>query len=818
MKKINFTEHILPHAVAIAVFLLVTIFFFNPVFFDNKTLEQHDIQQFLGSSKTIADYRSQTGKEALWADAMFSGMPAYLVSVEWSNLVIGYMKRVLSVGLSHPICNIYLAFISYYIMLLAFRVRPYLAIAGALAFGLSTYMIVGISAGHNGRIGAIAFMPLVMAGIHLAFSKHKVLGLGVTTAGLALHLRENHLQITYYLMLIVGVYGLIQLILAIREKQLPDFGKTLGLLMIAVVVAAGSYFGPFWAVTEYTRYSTRGPSDLAAPGTSGSTDGLTKEYAFKYNYGILEPMTLLIPQFYGGSSGTFFVQDQNSASYQALAQSGNNQLANQLAPNTSAYWGPQEVTAAPYYAGAIIIFLFVVGVVFADSKYVWWLVPLSILSLMLSWGDSFKTFNYFMFDYFPGYNKFRSVNFALIIILFAMPLLGFLGVEKLFTQGLTKPAKKKLLIAFAVSGGLCLFFLLFAGLLSFAKDTESELPGWFAGALQDDRKSLLRSDAFRSFAFIAAVFILLYFDVYKKISPVGFCAFLIFMVTVDLAVVNKRYLTEANFKRKRDNSFLAATEADQEILKDKSYYRVYNLSPRNPYEAFQDARTSYYHKSIGGYHGAKIRRYQDFFDSCLVKQHLQLVRDVQQGKMDFTQYSGFNMLNVKYMVYGPGRDNIIMNSGANGSAWFVNSVLNVNSPIEELEKTCDADTRSTAVIDASKFKVASPNIDSSATITLLEEKPNQLRYESKSQANGLAVFSEIYYPKGWKASIDGKGAPILRADYIMRALEIPAGNHTIEFKFEPEAYTVGNKVTMASSWLVLLILLGSIGWTLKKEN
>jgi hypothetical protein len=818
MKKINFIEDVLPHAVAIAVFLLVTIFFFNPVFFDNKTLEQHDIQQFLGSSKTIADYRNQTGKEALWADAMFSGMPAYLVSVEWSNLVIGYMKRALSVGLPHPICNVYLAFMSYYIMLLAFRVRPYLAIAGALAFGLSTYMIVGISAGHNGRIGAIAFMPLVMAGIHLAFSKRKLLGLGVTTAGLALHLRENHLQITYYLMLIVGVYGLVQLILAIREKQLPDFGKTLGLLIVAVVVAAGSYFGPFWAVTEYTRYSTRGPSDLAAPGTPGSTDGLTKEYAFNWNYGILEPMTLLIPQFYGGSSGTFFVQDQNSASYQALAQSGNNQLANQLAPNTSAYWGPQAVTAAPYYAGAIIIFLFVVGMVFADLKYVWWLVPLSILSLMLSWGDSFKTFNYFMFDYFPGYNKFRSVNFALIIILFAMPLLGFLGIEKLFTQGLTKPAKKKLLIAFAVSGGLCLFFLLFAGILSFTKDTESELPGWFAGALQDDRKSLLRSDAFRSFAFITAVFILLYFDVYKKISPVGFCAFLVFMITVDLAVVNKRYLTDANFKRKRDNSFLAATEADQEILKDKSYYRVYNLSPRNPYEAFQDARTSYYHKSIGGYHGAKIRRYQDFFDSCLVKQHLQLVRDVQQGKMDFTRYSGFNMLNVKYLVYGPGRDNIIMNSGANGSAWFVNSVLNVNSPIEELEKTCGADTRSTAVIDVSKFKVASPGTDSSATITLLEEKPNQLRYESKSQASGLAVFSEIYYPKGWKASIDGKEAPILRADYILRALEIPAGNHTIEFKFEPEAYTVGNKVTMASSWLVLLILLGSIGWTLKKEN
>jgi hypothetical protein len=499
-----------------------------------------------------------------------------------------------------------------------------------------------------------------------------------------------------------------------------------------------------------------------------------------------------------------------------LVGSGNNELANQLANYTSAYWGPQSGVLAPYYAGAIVIFLFTIGIAFAEKKYVWWLVPLSMLSLMLSWGDSFKTFNYFMFDYFPGYNKFRSVNFALIIILFAMPLLGLIGLENLLQKGVDQAAKKKLLIAFGFSGGVCLFFILFAGMFSFTKDTESQLPPWFLNALADDRAGLLRADAFRSLAFIASIFILLYFNVHKKISPTGFYVFLFLAVTIDLAVVNKRYITDNNFKRKKDNSFFAATESDKQILADKSYYRVYNMDLQNPYEAFMEARTSYFHYSAGGYHGAKIRRYQDFYDSCLIKQHFAFLRNAQQGKMDFSSYEAFNMLNIKYLIIGPEQGNIVINSGANGNAWFVKDIIKVNSPAEELEKTCGVDTRTTAVIDESKFQVQPGSADSTAVIEITEHKPNYLKYESQSQNTGLAVFSEIYYP-GWKATIDGKEAPVLRADYILRALEVPAGSHTIEFRFEPKAYTAGNKVTMASSWLALLILLGSIGWSLKRD-
>ena len=302
MKKIDFVRDVLPHCVAIAIFLIVTFFFFNPVFLENKALNQQDIQQWEGSSKSMRDYRESTGDEPLWSESMFSGMPGYLVNVEWGNKAVSYLKGVLAFKLPHPICNIYLAFVCYYIMLCAFGIRPYLAIAGALAFGLSSYMVIGLSVGHSSRIGAIAFMPLVMAGIHLAFTDRRILGFGVTAAGLALHFRENHLQMTYYLMMIVGIYGLIQLILFIKAKRAVEFGKSIAVLLPAVLIAVGTFCGPMWAITEYTTYS-RGKSELTSTQITEQSEGVGKTYAFQYNYAILEPMTLLIPNFYGGSSG-----------------------------------------------------------------------------------------------------------------------------------------------------------------------------------------------------------------------------------------------------------------------------------------------------------------------------------------------------------------------------------------------------------------------------------------------------------------------------------------------------------------------------------
>lgn len=820
MKKLHFSTDILPHIVAVAVFLVITVFFFNPIFFENKSLQQHDIQQFIGSSKDIVDYRERTGEEALWTDAMFSGMPAYLVSVQWGNQAIAYLKTVLALFLPHPIANIFIAFVCYYIMLLAFRVRPYLAIGGAVAFGLSTYMIVGLMAGHNGRIGAIAFMPLVMAGIHLAFSGRRILGLGVTAAGMALHLRENHVQITYYFLLIVLVYGLVRLVEAVREKTVPDLLRTVGLLAVAVLVAAGTFFGQFWALKEYSEHSTRGKSELVAAAEADPSDesGMTRAYAFEFSNGILEPLTLLIPNFYGGSSGNFLVADRDSEVYRALVRSGDQQTANQLANFTGAYWGEQRL-ASPYYAGAIVVFLFAIGIAFAPRKYVWWLVPLSALSIILSWGSNFSAFNYFVFDYFPGYNNFRSVTFILVIILFAMPLLGMLGLERLLSRGMDKASRKKLLTAFGATGGLCLLLWLFAGMFGFTREMEAQLPAWFTDALADDRKALFRGDALRSFFFILSVFIVLYADVYRKISPLAFYAFAIFMITMDLAVVNKRYFTEENYRRNRDNSFFAMTPADQQVLKDDSHYRVYNLSyltgsGSNP---FAEARTSYYHNSIGGYHGAKLRRYAEFYDSCVVAQTQEFVGRANQGSMSFENLSAFNMLNIKYVIIGQQADHVLQNTAAFGNAWFVRDLIKVDNALAELKATCDANTRTIAVVDTTKFKVGNIAADTSATIRLVEQTPKLLRYESRSSTNGLAVFSEIYYP-GWVATIDGKASDVIRVDYVLRGLEIPAGEHKIEFTFEPKAYTVGNKVTTAASWMIVLLLVGSIVWSVRDNK
>ncbi|HEU5292685.1 MAG TPA: YfhO family protein [Cyclobacteriaceae bacterium] len=808
MKKINFSEHVLPHAIAIVAFLIVTVFFFGPVFFENKSLVQGDVQQSIAVSKSLRDYRDQTGEEGLWASSMFSGMPGYMVTVEWGYTAVSVLKRILALGLPHPVANIFLAFISYYIMLLVFRIRPYLAIAGALAFGLSSFMIIGLSAGHNARIGAMAFMPLVMAGIHLSFSGKRVLGFGVTAAALALHLRENHLQVTYYLLLIVLGYGLMQLIVAIREKKISEVFKTVATLVPAALLAAGTFFGPLWAVYEYTPYSTRGKTELITPASVNSGTGLNRDYVFNYSNGILEPMVMMVPNFYGGANSQYFFRDQNSESYKALMATGNEQLVNSYAQYTSQYWGEQPFTA-PYYAGAIIVFLFVVGIIFAERKYTWWLVSLTAFAIVLSWGKNFETFNYFLFDHLPGYSKFRSVTFVLVIAFFSMPLLGLIGLEKFLENGATKETKNKLLIAFAATGGVCLLLVIFGGMLSFLRNAETNLPDWFASALRADRKSVLKSDAFRSFGFIVIVFGVLYFNLQKRLSPYLFYAFLGFVVMIDLVVVDKRYFAKENYKRKREAAF-TPRPVEEQLLQDKSYFRV--LSDE------MDGRASYYFNSLLGYHGAILKRYENLQDSALYQDVQEFFTDVQQQKTDYSKYGIINMLNCKYIIFGQQAGQFVLNRGAAGPAWFVSEVVSVNSPTEELAKVEEIDTRKVAVVDASKFQAPTANYDSASSITITERKPNYMKYEATTKTNNLAVFSEIYYAPGWSATIDGKEVPILRVNYVLRALEIPAGTHTVEFKFAPKSYTVGNPITTASSWIMLVVLLGSIGWSLRKEK
>jgi len=809
--NIDFKKHILPHLIAIILFLIITVGFFSPVFFENKDIIQGDIQQWKGGARELIDYRDQTGEEGLWTNSMFSGMPGYLVNVEWSDKPVEYLHRLYTLGLPHPVRIIFAAFLSFNILLLSFGVRPFVSIAIAVAFGLSSFMIIGLAAGHNSRIGSIAYMPLLLAGIHLTITQYRWLGFGVTTAALALHLRLNHLQITYYALLIVLIYGVIMLYYSWKDGSLKPFIANSGLLVIAALIAIGSVFGELWSTFEYGKFSMRGKSELASDIIAGENeDGLKKDYAFQYSNGIFEPLFLVIPNFMGGSSGNLLVLDPDSKSRQALQRSGDQQTANQLARFSSAYWGKQPYTA-PYYGGAIIGFLFIVGILFAEKKLKIWLLIVFSLGIILSWGSNFQLFNYMMFDHFPGYNKFRSVTFAIVLSIFSVGLLAGLGLEKFLQTDFKKPSQKKLMIATGIFTGICLILILIAGIINMGAPVDSQLPAWYSRALQADRAALLRSDAFRSMILVAITFGLLWLGRQGKINTTLGSIALLLLIAFDMWNVSSRYFTTDNYQRNTDRTFFAENDADVLINQDNALsYRVYN------FQNWTEARTSYHHKSIGGYHGAKIRRYQDLYDNILQNQTEELITQLRSGG-DFSGLSALNMLNTRYFYAGNSREMVFRNPYALGNAWLISKIEFVNSPDEELEVLNNINPATTATVDISDFKVSAKKFSDEGTVDLTSYAPDRLSYTFNGAGPSLVVFSEIYYSKGWVATIDDQHADIIRVNYILRALEVPAGNHTIEFRFIPKAYFTGNKITAVFSILVILTLIGSIFVTLRQS-
>lgn len=813
MPKLDLKKDILPHLVAVIIFCVVTLAFFAPAFFESKTLPQHDITHWKGGAQELIEYRENTGEEGLWTNSMFSGMPGYLINTEFSGDLMKHVHIAYGLFLTYPMMTIFISCLSFYILLLTVGVRPWLAIAGGIAYGLTAFSIIGLMAGHNSKISAVSTMPLVLAGIHLAFSGKRIWGLAVTAIGLAIHLRPNHLQITYYLLLIVMAYGIMQLVIAVREKTLGDFIKTSGVLILAAVLAVGANAGRLLTTIEYGKYSTRGKSELTS--TEEVSTGLDKDYAFQYSNGIFEPLFLFIPNFYGGTSSEDL--GNNSNLEEALRKNGaNRQQIKQQVSSAPAYWGDQPLTA-PYYAGAIVVFLFVLGMIVLENKYRIWLGSIALFALVLSWGSNFEL-NYFIFDYLPGYNKFRSVTFAIIIVVFAMILGGFMGLERLVQTGLTVPQRKKFLIAVGSVAGFALLCVLFAGMGSYIGAIDARLasyPDWYLSALRADRAALLRADAVRSLIFVLLFAGVVWLMIKNKLSQVTAYALLILLVLVDMFGIAKRFINEDTFVRKSRQTEFELTAADQAILSDKDIsYRVLNLL--NP---FNDARTSYHHKSIGGYHGAKLGRYQELIERCIAPEQAQIVTALQGGSLDFGNIGVLNMLNTKYLMAGNTAGAVIPNTGANGNAWFVEEVIKVNSPDEEIEQTGRINTRTTAVVDVSKFKVPKVSMSAAGNIQLVEYKPNYLKYQSSNDESGLAVFSEIYYPEGWRATIDGKEVEIVRANYVLRALEIPAGEHEIEFSFSPKSYSVGNTLTWVFNIIILGVCIGAIGYTfMRKDN
>ncbi|MBE0648194.1 MAG: hypothetical protein IH596_10460 [Bacteroidales bacterium] len=803
MKKFDF-KALLPYITAILVFLVITLIYFSPLL-DGKRIQQSDIMQFTGMSKEIVDFREKTGTEPLWTNSMFGGMPAYQVSVVYKGNVLGYLDTVLSLGLPHPASTVFLYFIGFFILLLVLKIDPWLAIAGSIAFAFSSYFFIIIDVGHNSKAHAIAYIAPVLAGIILTLRRKYILGGILTAIFLSLEIKANHPQITYYLVIMVFILGLFELIFAIREKRIVKLAASVGILVIAAAFAVLTNMATLWATWEYGKDTIRGKSELTS-NLENKTSGLDKDYATQWSYGVGETMTLFIPNFYGGASSAKI--SENSAIVKALKE--NNVPQNQIAQFTKyplpfLYFGNQPSVAGPVYVGAIVFFLFILGLIIVRGPLKWWLLSATVLSILLSWGHNFMAFTDFFMEYVPGYNKFRAVSMSLVIAEIAMPILGLMALKVLFEKHLDqKKLVKSLQIAAGITGGIALLFVIMPGvLLSFtgandaAIQQQFQFPDWMMQAIRDERVRLVRLDAFRSFAFVVLAAGVLWAFLLSKLNKTYVYMILAALILLDMFVISKRYLNNDSFttKTKVEKPF-TPTEADQQILQDNDPdYRVFNLTVNT----FNDASTSYFHKSIGGYHGAKLRRYQELIENQISKQNMSVL----------------NMLNTKYFIL-PGEDRkptAQRNYDALGHAWFVEGYKLVDDADQEMEAITIFNPGDTAIIDK-RFESAlssySPGRDSASFIELKSYAPNDLVYEYETNKEALAVLSEIYYPKGWNAYVDGNLTPHFRANYVLRAIILPAGTHSLEFKFEPTVYVVGEKVSLISS-LVLIVLVLLLG-------
>lgn len=803
------TRQLLPHVVAILVMLVICLAYFYPTL-EGKVLQQSDIINWTGMAKEVKDYRSATGENTLWTNSMFGGMPTYQIDMPSSSNWVNKLRVLLIDGLMpRTPALIFLAMLSAYILTIVLGANSLIGIIVAIAFGLSTYNLLILEAGHVTKMMSMSTMPAVIAGVIMAYRRNFLGGIALTGFAMACNIASNHYQITYYLLLCLGIYGIAELVRAIRQQTLPHFIKVSAALALVMGLAVATDFTRIITTYEYSKETTRGGSALGSDSQSGEK-GLGRDYAFSWSYGVAETFNLLVPRFMGGGSSEPISKD--SQIYELIQQD-----------KGPMYWGSQPFTGGPTYIGAIICFLFVLGLLVVRNELKWWLLAATMLSIMLAWGKNFPMLNNILFDILPGYNKFRTVSMILVIAQLTIPLLAGLALYEIVrqlaaAQSAGKDPKgvlastqqalvRSLLQATAVVGGLLLVFaVLGTSLFEFTgggdeqfKQYGEEAYNRLLDALIADRQSLFRSDSFRSLLFVLGAAALLWALIKQKLQQTWLLAGLAFLVLIDLWTVDQRYLAADSFvsQRNSEDAFVPTT-ADQQILQDKDpNFRVFNTT-RSP---FNDAITSYHHKSIGGYHGAKLSRYQD-----LIENHL------SQNNM-----AVFNMLNTKYIITGNNQTNTVQrNPNALGNAWFVDSIKVVPDAKAENAALKQFNPRTTAIVDQQyQTKLGGlTNIqnDSTASIKLTSYKPNLLVYESNNDKEALAIFSEIYYNdhKGWEASIDGKAAEHLRANYVLRAMKIPAGKHQIQFKFAPNSYAMGEKISLFSSILMLLLMVAGV--------
>ncbi|MDG1728614.1 MAG: YfhO family protein [Algibacter sp.] len=803
-------KKLLPHVLVLLGFVIISLAYFNPVL-KGKAIYQNDIVQYIGMSKQQTDFKAETGEETYWTNSAFGGMPTYQLGARYPH---NYIKKLDSAlrFLPRPADYLFLYLLSFYVFLLVLKVDFKLAVLGALAFGFSTYLIIILGVGHNSKAHAIAYMPLVLSGILLVFQKRYIVGFLLTTIAMGLELVANHFQMTYYLMFLVIVLGIAYLVDAYKKQMLTHYFKSIGVLVAAVALSIALNATNFLATKEYVKESKRSKSELTInPDRSPKevTSGLDRDYITQFSYGITETFNLFIPRFTGGGNAEDVGKD--SATYEAYRKLGaTTTQAAQEVKRAPTYWGDQPIVEAPAYVGAAILFLFVFALFLVKGRLKWWLVGGTLFSLLLSYGKNLGFLTDFFIDYIPLYNKFRAVSSIQVILELCIPALAIFGLVRLFNDFESKDDKLKALKYSAIiTGGITLVFLLFkASLFDFVGSNDGfyrqSYGQDFVDALKTDRKSLFTQDAIRTLILVllsAGVIYLFIKDTLKeRLVIVIFGALILF----DLVGVDRRYVNNDDFVSgvKMSKPF-QASEVDKFILNDKSHYRVFDLvsGPSKP---------SYYHNSLNGYNAAELRRYREVFDFYIAQNNINVL----------------NMFNTKYIVAQDEKGNAYPyeNETANGNAWFVKSLKMLDSATEEIKALDSLDSKNKAVYSPHKALEYFKNIkndyviDSLATIKLTEVKPNYLKYQSNNTNKGFAVFSEIYYPDGWKILIDNEEVNHMRVNYILRGMEVPAGKHTIEFKFDPDVVKTGSKITLASSILLGLLLISGLFYEFKRNN
>lgn len=800
-----------PQLVSILFFLLISAAYFSPLLSGKKVMFQHDIKQAMGMAHEVELHKEATGEQSLWTNGMFGGMPTYQIKADYPNNWSAYIFSSITYAFGYdryPMTSLWLLMTCFFLMLLAFGINVWAAAVVAIAYGFTTYNLIGIETGHANKVWSLMYAPIILAGIRLAFDKKYLTAAVVTSLGLAVNIYANHLQITYYLFLAIVVWMLVQLVFAIRQKQIKDFLLAGVILAITATIGIASNTSSLWTTYEYGKESTRGGTDLTFD-ENASPDGLDKTYVFDdYSYGNIEVFTFLIPNFSGGAS-TMDI-DKKSELAKALKQS----------TRLPTYWGGQRYVAGPYYLGAILIFLMVLGLVLSDKLSLKiWLISVGLLALFLSMGQN-SFLSYIFYDHVPFYNKFRVPTMITAITQICMGMLAALGLNALWNKKDEPKTVKKLNVSFYITGGLCLLLALIGpSLFDFSNvmDEQYGIKDQMLTLFQEYRQSMMQKDAFRSFFIIALAWAALLAIVKNKLTaPVGL-GIIALMIIGDQWMVNRRYMSGDTYKRKsKTENLFIATVADQQILNDKDLgFRVLNMAV----SPFNDATNSYFHKSVGGYHGAKLRRYQELIEYGITPE-MQSFQEIMQQQNVLLLDSAMrvsmpvmNMLNTRYFILN--QDGApLKNAHTNGNAWFVKEARKVKNADEELLGLKTIDTKQTALIDTSRWQGqlgGFTNGTGEGSIRMVSYAPNHLVYESSSQGDQLAVFSEIYYPYGWTATIDGQPSEHFRCNFVLRCMKIPAGNHKIEFRFEPESYVKGEKISLIASVLLVFVSIGGTG-------